>query len=253
MSRGPSSFVARFALLALPLITLTYTVSGAHLALQPPISPASADRETRLPSRSLQQARSADTRGLSLPNSCSAGPFECPTDDGGSLSETSMLLQCSISQDGKLQCIYGDLTGSDKVDRVLGGAVGSGGSSPELGSEVVPSTDICTYDLVSAFFDSSLLPLYIPIIITRRSLHTSPTLISFLLTFDRPTECSKTRRRPSVDRTLLSAMFKPQSTFLSSLEADVPVPVLDLDPGIISQITLSRPPDPNTSPPPNLA
>lgn len=150
MSRVPSSFVARLALLALPLLTLTYTVNGAHLAIQPPISAASTDRETRPPSRSLPQARGMDTRGLLLPNSCSASRYECPTDNGGSLSETSMLLQCSISQEGKLQCVYGDLTGSDKVDRVLGGAVGSGESASGLGSDVTPSTDICTYDLVSA-------------------------------------------------------------------------------------------------------
>ncbi|KAF8311490.1 hypothetical protein DL93DRAFT_2157212 [Clavulina sp. PMI_390] len=76
---------------------------------------------------------------------CSVGAFECPsmTEQGGLLAMFTTLLECSTSQDGKLQCVYGDASGSGKIDSVLGGASGQG--SGEMYPQV-PATDVCTYD-----------------------------------------------------------------------------------------------------------
>lgn len=118
------------ALLTLSILYLTaYTTHAAHIAIQPPA----------ISSLHHQGGRGAPT----LPTgNCDASRYECPA-SGNSIEDADVLVVCSMSQNGKLQCVYGDLTTESKPDQVIGGVASGAG----LGA--LPTTDICTYDLVS--------------------------------------------------------------------------------------------------------
>lgn len=190
MSRS-GSFIALLALFALSFAG--HMVHGARLAIQPPAELAS-DSETR------PEVRSA--LGAIDPQGYGVGPYECPS-GGSSLSEASVLIQCSAHQDGKLQCVYGDLTSSSKAYNVLGGLASSTG----LGK--LPSTDICAYDTVRSvrLLPSQLFQLQL-------------SNASYGVTFTKPFHIrllvsSPPRRRPSANHTPPFATLRARSLLLS--------------------------------------
>lgn len=97
---------------------------GAHLGLQPSpiLSPAVGLKRSVIPLAT-----------------CAAGRYECPESSGSAL----ILIDCSLSEKGKLQCLYGDT-----ASRTLGGSVGE--VVAENGVNAVPTINVCNYDLASS-------------------------------------------------------------------------------------------------------
>jgi len=116
-----STFSALFILLGLSYAL--WGAFGAHIGAQPP--PTSNPATVSLPS-------------VILPASCPAGHYECPKDS----QNARILIDCSVSEQGKLQCVYGDST-SSAMDGSLGNIV------TENGVNAVPTIDVCSYDFVS--------------------------------------------------------------------------------------------------------
>jgi hypothetical protein len=97
---------------------------GAHLGLQPP---------------SISSPTAGSQRSVIRPASCAAGRYECPEASGNAV----VLIDCSLSEQGKLQCLYG-------ASRAMGGSLGE--VATENSVNAVPTINVCIYNLVSNIY-----------------------------------------------------------------------------------------------------
>lgn len=115
------------SLVLFTLLGLSYALPGVRAALlgvqRAPTEPPTVGSQRSVVV--LQQA------------SCPVGHYECPEGAGNAL----ILINCSLSESGKLQCFYGDT-----VSRVMSGSLGQ--IATDNGVNALPTIAMCSYDSV---------------------------------------------------------------------------------------------------------